>query len=197
MRSKTQHTPSVDNDAQQMALVASGEHSAFEKLYGKYSRIIEEYLQRHDGHNLSHEDIIQETFIRVWKSRQSFRSEASVKTYLLAIARNILSEERKQLKRRRAILEYSSKQQQNKLTQISTLSPNKDNGKVHKKIQTAVSKLTSDQKEAIKFYYYDQIVLFEAAECAGCSVEAFQSRLRRARQTLKSRLCHLIKKDYG
>jgi RNA polymerase sigma-70 factor (ECF subfamily) len=43
-----------------------------------------------DGHDL--DDMVQEVFVRAWRMRERFRGASSLRTYLIAIARNVLRE---------------------------------------------------------------------------------------------------------
>jgi len=63
----------------------------------KYFRIVTNYLASLNGHISSLEDCTQATFIRIWQNRDKFRGDSTFKTYLFGVARNVLSERKRQL----------------------------------------------------------------------------------------------------
>lgn len=72
----------------------------FTKLYNLYKDPIYKYLYYLSGSIDVAEELLQETFIRVYKSMGTFRGESKVKTWIYGIARNVYltncSKEKKQ-----------------------------------------------------------------------------------------------------
>ena len=62
---------------------------SLEELYERYSGAVFDYLHRMSGDRHLAEDLTGETFYRAMLSIDGFRGEASVKTWLLRIARNL------------------------------------------------------------------------------------------------------------
>lgn len=58
---------------------------SFSVLYQDYARTVRGVLYRL-GTGAELDDLVQETFLRAWKARETFRGEASVKTWLCSIA---------------------------------------------------------------------------------------------------------------
>jgi RNA polymerase sigma-70 factor (ECF subfamily) len=79
---------SEETDERLLATVAEGNERAFAELYQEHSLAVFNYLLRliHDR-NLA-EDLLQETFVAVWRGADGFRHQAQVKTWLLRIAHN-------------------------------------------------------------------------------------------------------------
>lgn len=63
-------------------------HAEFIALYDQYVRLVRAVLFRM-GAAAQLDDLTQEVFLRAWKSRSAFRGEASAKTWLCKIARNL------------------------------------------------------------------------------------------------------------
>jgi RNA polymerase sigma-70 factor (ECF subfamily) len=78
---------SEPSDLDLLRAVAGGDRGAFEALYERHAPIVMRFL-----HHLCHdaglaEDLTQETFVRAWRAAGRFRPEASVRTWLLEIAK--------------------------------------------------------------------------------------------------------------
>src|SRR4051795_12510572 len=75
--------------------------TGFHELYESYSRDVYRFALYLSGDPALADDITSETFIRVWSSPEPIRL-ATVKAYLLTIARNLwLMERRRRLRRPR------------------------------------------------------------------------------------------------
>ena len=75
-------------DEELMAAFQGGDDAAFEKLYVRYQRAIYQYVYRRMGSESRAEELTQEVFMGLIRSRGSWRQEASFKTYLYRIAFN-------------------------------------------------------------------------------------------------------------
>jgi RNA polymerase sigma-70 factor (ECF subfamily) len=81
-------TTSDETDRRLLAAIARGNDRAFTELYQQHSPAVFNYLLRliHDQ-NLA-EDLLQETFVAVWRGADAFKRQAQVKTWLFRIAHN-------------------------------------------------------------------------------------------------------------
>ena len=66
--------------------------ASFDELYGKYSRDVFQFVLYLSGDRAQAEDITSEVFLRMWTSDAEIRT-ATVKAYLLTIARNLYLEQ--------------------------------------------------------------------------------------------------------
>jgi RNA polymerase sigma-70 factor (ECF subfamily) len=86
-------TPAVDyegiDDAQVMLRVKDGDDAGFEYLVTKFRRPMMAFMYRM-AHNTSvAEELVQEVFLRVYRSRQTYNAEAKFSTWLYRIATNL------------------------------------------------------------------------------------------------------------
>jgi RNA polymerase sigma-70 factor (ECF subfamily) len=77
------------SDAAVMLRVAAGDESAFNYLVGKYHRAMISFLYRMVRSQAVAEELAQEVFLRVYRSRESYRAEAKFTTWLYRIATNL------------------------------------------------------------------------------------------------------------
>lgn len=66
----------------------SGERAAFEELVVLYQQRLLAYLNRLVGPEMA-EDLLQETFLRVWRALPAFRGESSFDTWIFRVATNL------------------------------------------------------------------------------------------------------------
>jgi RNA polymerase sigma-70 factor (ECF subfamily) len=75
-------------DQQLIRMIARGDHNAFTELYNDYSVSIYNYLLRLIHIQNVAEDLLQETFVAVWKGAGRFHGRSTVKTWLFRIGHN-------------------------------------------------------------------------------------------------------------
>ena len=96
----------AQSDEDLMSLLQDGMHEAFNVLVKRHGRRVQNYLFRFVGATELAEDLTQETFLRVFKSRHSYRRIARFTTWLYTIAGNLARSEY----RRRSRAQYFSTQ---------------------------------------------------------------------------------------
>ncbi len=77
------------SDAAVMLRLAAGDESAFNFLVEKYHRAMIHFLFRMVHNQAVAEELAQEVFLRVYRSRESYRAEAKFTTWLYRIATNL------------------------------------------------------------------------------------------------------------
>ena len=76
-------------DEDLLPLVAGGDAGAFAALYDRHSRAAHFLAHRMTGERHAAEDLIQEAFLKVWRSAGGYRpGRGSVKTWVLSIVQN-------------------------------------------------------------------------------------------------------------
>jgi len=81
--------PEVVTDADVMLRVKSGDESAFSYLVQKYRRQMVSYMYRMCHNPAAAEELAQEVFLRVYRSRSSYEASAKFNTWLYRIATNL------------------------------------------------------------------------------------------------------------
>jgi RNA polymerase sigma-70 factor (ECF subfamily) len=177
-----------DKDTRLMLKAADGDQQAYDRLYKKYFHVLVDYVRSLDVRQWSPEDIAQEALICLWHNRNEFRAASTVKTYLFRIAKNILLDEQKRIAVINAgkcrLLEHQMSDSNILLGQNPEIYWAKC-AELAKKIEQAIPKLTCKQQQTIRFFYAKEMTLQQSAKEVGCSIEAFESRLRRARKRLR------------
>src|SRR4029077_20332711 len=76
-------------DAEIMLHVKAGDDSAFDYLVQKYRRAMLSFMFRMAHNSAAAEDLAQEVFLRVYRSRESYEPSAKFTTWLYRIANNL------------------------------------------------------------------------------------------------------------
>jgi RNA polymerase sigma-70 factor (ECF subfamily) len=90
-------SPAGESDSELLAGVAAGERRPLEQLYLGYHRRLARFLSRFTPRYENVEEIINDTFMVVWRSAKDFRRASTVSTWIFGIAyRTALKSARRQ-----------------------------------------------------------------------------------------------------
>jgi RNA polymerase sigma-70 factor (ECF subfamily) len=78
----------VDEDVRLMLAFRDGDERAFDALFERWAGRVLRFVERMVGEASVAEDLVQETFVRVWGARERYRPEARFSTWLFTIAGN-------------------------------------------------------------------------------------------------------------
>jgi RNA polymerase sigma-70 factor (ECF subfamily) len=139
-------------------------------------------------------DLAQETFVRIFKSKKSYRPKQKFSTWLYAIAANLARNHfRWHTRHPNVSLEAESPDTDESFA--STLpanapAPNEEalTSERAKAVRDAVDKLPEDLREVIVLCEWEERSVAEAATILEATPKAVESRLYRARQILRERL---------
>jgi RNA polymerase sigma-70 factor (family 1) len=71
-------------------LVKENDAKAFEKLYYKYVPRLSSFINYYFGKSISHEETIQDAFLKIWEKRTLLDESKSFNAYLIEIAKNLV-----------------------------------------------------------------------------------------------------------
>jgi RNA polymerase sigma-70 factor (ECF subfamily) len=80
------HEPARD-DAELLARIGQGDEDAMAAFYRDHGRVAFAQVLLVTGERALAEEIVQDTMLAVWRGARSFRSESSVRSWVIAIAR--------------------------------------------------------------------------------------------------------------
>lgn len=168
-----------------------GDRAAFEELFLRHQKMLFSYaLGITGGREEAAEEILQEALLHAYRGIASFRGECAFTTWLWRILRNDFMAYRERMAR---WSEGSTEKGAAPVVEDSALSL--DEEFIHRQriqfLRQIVSRLETDDQEAITLIEFQGLSLDEAAVVTGMSLGAIKSRIRRARE----RLFLLVKKN--
>ena len=144
--------------------IVRGDESALEELLGRYNRPLTSLISRHTGgHDV--EDLYQETWIRVVGAIDSFDPQRKFSTWLFRIAVNLCRD----FHRRRSTRPLA--------TVDSEEVGYSDDTAASLEMQSLLSQLPIEQREAVVLRYYQDLSEAEMAEVTGVPKGTVKSRL--------------------
>ena len=185
----------ADPDAALMLRVKRGDRAAFAGLVEKYRQPLFNFVYRTLRDETESEDVAQNTFLQVWKSRARYERTAKFTTWLFTIARNLCLNEIRRRSRHpaesieEAHAEHDDQPRQQYEDRTHIAAPEKLlHGELAGKIEEALAELPENQRTAILLCRQDDLSYEEIAEILECSLSATKSLIHRGRETLKEKL---------
>lgn len=178
--------PSDDEDDQRlMVRVADGDASAFRTLVERHTASLVAHATRMLRNVSEAEEVVQETFVRLWKYAPSYRPEAKLRTFLYGIAHNLCIDR----------LRARKKHDPDALEGL--MASERTSGSIHElelraRVQKELAELPERQRAALSLVHFEELTNIEAAKLLEVSVEALESLLSRARRTLRERLANVM-----
>ncbi len=128
------------------------------------------------------DDLTQRTFLRCAEVRSRFRGEASVRTFLFGIARNVLFEHiRGRVRDARVCPDVSAASLYDLDPGVHTQASERDD---HRVLLAALHRLPLDLQLLLELYYWEHMTGAEIAAVLDVPAPTVRGRLRRARKAL-------------
>jgi RNA polymerase sigma-70 factor (ECF subfamily) len=173
-----------------VSAVSAGDELAFAKLSDHYRRRLQSHCYRVMGSVEDSEDLVQETFLRAWQNRASFRGP-SYAAWLYRIATNVCLDALKRRRRRPPIadeLDAETLLERIHGAEAEPLSTLVNRETVELAFSAAVRHLPPRQRAALVLRAVLGWSSKDAAHVLESSVASVNSALQRARQNLNDKL---------
>ena len=187
--------PEGYTDAEVMLRVKAGDQSAFDYLVQKYRRPLVSFMYRMARNTTLAEDLAQEVFLRVYRSRQTYEASAKFTTWLYRIATNLAVNHARDTRHERPEVTVSLDEPDEETGTTMDLADGKisaEEALVRRErmlaIRGKVEALPERQKLAVIMHKYQQMDYKQIAEVLKLSESATKSLLFRAYETLREQL---------
>ena len=196
-----------DADQVLMRRFQDGDESAFEVLVHKYQGLVLSLVRRYLGsRSPGVEDVAQQVFIRVFRSKMTYKPKAKVKTWLYSIAVNTSLNEIRRLRaeKNRRVNSFTavfgdSMSEEGGPTFADGRSPapssEVEGRDVRTQVRTAVDALPEQQRLALVLARFHGCSYEDVAASMRTTVPAVKSLLTRARENLRKQLAPLIEAE--
>src|SRR6478752_7058668 len=186
-------------DADVMLRVKAGDDSAFDYLVQKYRRPMVNFMYRMAHNSAGAEDLAQEVFLRVYRSRETYEASAKFTTWLYRIATNLAVNHARDTRHERPENQVSIDQPDEEtgttldvaddsLTAEESLLRRERMAAIRQKVQA----LPERQRLAVMMHKYQQMDYKQIAEVLKLSESATKSLLFRAYETLREQLKEFV-----
>ncbi|HKT89244.1 MAG TPA: sigma-70 family RNA polymerase sigma factor [Candidatus Sulfotelmatobacter sp.] len=187
------------SDADVMLRVKAGDQTAFDFLVQKYRRAMVSFMYRMARNSAVAEDLAQEVFLRVYRSRENYEASAKFTTWLYRIATNLAVNHARDTRHERPEVQVSidePDEETGTTLEVPDRSLNAEQAIVQRErmmaIRRKVEALPEQQRLAVIMHKYQQMDYKQIAEVLKKSESATKSLLFRAYETLREQLKEFI-----
>ncbi|HET8654724.1 MAG TPA: sigma-70 family RNA polymerase sigma factor [Longimicrobiaceae bacterium] len=187
------------DDSSVVAAFLAGEKRAFTELAERYQTRLLNFVYRTTGDRERAEDLVQETFIRVYRHLHRFDQSKKFSTWVYTIASNLAKNELRNRSRNPLVLFQAIKKnwdsdQRPLEWEDNTYRPDDLYRKRHLKqiVDAAVKDLPEHHRAVFVLREMEGKSYEEIAEITGCNLGTVKSRLNRARNNFAQRIAPLL-----
>jgi RNA polymerase sigma-70 factor, ECF subfamily len=185
----------LERDAELMLRVREGDDGSFALLLERHRGPVVHFLYRMVQNQPVSEELAQEVFLRVYRSRATYEPTAKFTTWLFRIATHLAlnwirdgRKERGQESLNEELLDGSARQ-------VADRQPNVEQELLYevklREVRQAIDVLPVKQRAAVMMHKYEELEYSQIAKALSCSESAVKSLLFRAYETLRARLSHM------
>ncbi len=187
-----------DPDIRLMLRVRADDREAFAELVERFQHRLVGIMNHLVGHSQEAEDLAQEVFLRVYKTRHRYSPKAKFSTWLFTIANNLALNSIRNRKLRQAVPLEAQDSGPNVIVAADDAPP--PNHRLQQEelagvIRKALEELNERQRVAVVLNKFEDMGYAEIADVMGLSAKAVKSLLSRARTKLREALQPYIAMD--
>ena len=185
----------LDCDTQLMIRVKQGDGASFGVLLEKHRSPVIHFLYRMVQNQAVAEELAQEVFLRVYRSRTTYEPTAKFTTWLFRIATHLALNTLRDGKNQRMETRLDAEISEAPVRQVCDGRPSVEQSMVREarldEVRRAVAGLPDKQRAAVLMHKYEDMEYTQIARVLNCSESAVKSLLFRAYETLRNRLAHM------
>jgi RNA polymerase sigma-70 factor, ECF subfamily len=186
---------SLDYDAELMLRVKDGDGASFGVLLEKHRSAVVHFLYRMVQNSAVAEELAQEVFLRVYRSRATYEPTAKFTTWLFRIATHLALNALRDNKYDKLQDRLDDDSSDMPARQVSDSRPSVEQRMVHQakldEVRRAIGTLPEKQRAAVLMHKYEEMEYSQIAKVLSCSESAVKSLLFRAYEALRARLAHM------
>lgn len=158
----------------------------FDALAREYSPFLRRFLRRQIGDAAAAEDLLQETLLRIARGLAGFAGRSSLKTWVFAIASNVVGDYLRAPARRQQIVDVDE------AAELDAGAPAVDArmefDEMNRCVRGVIDSLPADYRAALILHDLEELDCAETAQALGVSLGAAKVRIHRARARLRAAL---------
>ncbi len=189
-----EHTP-LERDAELMLRVREGDARSFALLLERHRSPVVHFLYRMVQNQAVSEELAQEVFLRVYRSRATYEPTAKFTTWLFRIATHLALNWIRDGRKEKGQESLDKDLIEGVERQVPDRQPTVEQELLYavklREVREAIEMLPAKQRAAVMMHKYEELEYSQIAKALSCSESAVKSLLFRAYETLRSRLAHM------
>ena len=185
----------LEQDAQLMLRVGEGDDTSFALLLERHRGPVVHFLYRMVQNQAVSEELAQEVFLRVYRSRSTYEPTAKFTTWLFRIATHVALNSIRDGKKEKGHESLDVEASDGMERQVADGQPTVEQEMVHavkrREVRQAIEALPAKQRAAVLMHKYEGLGYAQIASVLSCSESAIKSLLFRAYESLRGRLAHM------
>ena len=185
----------LDRDAELMLRVREGDDTSFALLLERHRGPVVHFLYRMVQNPSVSEELAQEVFLRVYRSRATYEPTAKFTTWLFRIATHLALNWVRDGKKEKGHESLDEQVVDGVDRQVRDRQPTIEQAMLHEvkmiEVRQAIEALPAKQRAAVLMHKYEELEYAQIARALNCSESAVKSLLFRAYESLRSRLAHM------
>jgi RNA polymerase sigma-70 factor (ECF subfamily) len=184
-----------DRDSELMLRVRDGDQGSFELLLEKHRGPMIHFLHRMVRNDAVAEELSQEVFLRVFRSRGNYQPTAKFTTWLFRIGMHLALNWIRDGRHEKSQTSLDKTPEDGANRQVPDRRRTVEQELLYQsklgEVRQAIHSLPAKQRAAVMMHKYEEMEYAQIANVIGCSESAVKSLLFRAYEALRARLAHL------
>lgn len=185
----------LERDAELMLRVRNGDSTSFALLLERHRGSVVHFLYRMVQNQAISEELAQEVFLRVYRSRATYEPTAKFTTWLFRIATHLALNWIRDGRNEKGQESLDQEMVEGPVRQVPDRQLTVEQAMVYQsrlqEVRRAIETLPAKQRAAVLMHKYEELEYSQIANALNCSESAVKSLLFRAYETLRARLAHL------
>ena len=185
----------LDRDAELMLRVREGDDTSYALLLERHRGPVVHFLYRMVQNPSVSEELAQEVFLRVYRSRATYEPTAKFTTWLFRIATHLALNWVRDGKKEKGHESLDEQVVDGIDRQVRDRQPTIEQAMLQEvkmtEVRRAIDALPAKQRAAVLMHKYEELEYAQIARALSCSESAVKSLLFRAYESLRSRLAHM------
>jgi len=185
----------LERDAELMLRVREGDAESFALLLERHRGPVVHFLYRMLQNQAVAEELAQEVFLRVYRSRSTYEPAAKFTTWLFRIATHLALNGLRDGRKEKGHQSLGTDQEKGPVLEVADRAPSIEQRLVLdarlNEVRIAIQELPDKQRAAVLMHKYEELDYSQIAAVIGCSESAVKSLLFRAYEKLRESLGHM------
>jgi RNA polymerase sigma-70 factor, ECF subfamily len=182
-----------DADAELVARARAGDADAFRSLVERHGRAVFRLAYRMTGNEHDAEDVVQETFLKAYRSLERFEERSRFSSWLHRVAANCAYDSlRARARRQEDALETPADDQPGVLDRLASDEPAADrlvwSGEVGRRVRAAMARMSAVERAAFTLRHMEGLSMEDVSGALGVDTSAAKQSVFRAVRKLRQAL---------